>query len=152
MQNENLTIYLSGEIHSPWREDIINNVNNIKLPIIFYSPVTDHVISDDCGAIILGNEESKFWHDYKGASTNSLRNNLLIKKSDIIIIKFGEKYKQWNAAFDAGIAIGLGKDIITLHNESLDHALKEIDSASKGVCRNNSQVINLLKYIVIGNL
>ena len=152
MQTENLNVYLSGEIHSNWRENLIENAKNIKLPIKFYSPITDHSNSDDCGVTILGEEEKKFWHDYKGASMNSLRNTFLIKKSDIIIIKFGEKYKQWNAAFDAGISIGLNKQIVTIHDENLDHALKEIDSSAKAVCRNNSQAIKVLKYIMTGNL
>ena len=152
MQIENLNIYLSGEIHTNWRESLIKEIENIKLPIKFFSPVTNHNNSDDCGAEILGKEEKKFWHDYKGATINSLRNTSLIKKSDIVIIKFGEKYKQWNAAFDAGVSIGLNKQIITIHDSNLDHALKEIDAAANAVCRNNSQVIKILNYIITGNL
>ena len=152
MKIENLSVYLSGEIHTDWRDVLIKDINSNNLPIIFYSPITEHTKSDDCGAIILGKEEKKFWHDHKGASVNSLRNTFLIKKSDIVIIKFGEKYKQWNAAFDAGISIGLNKQIITIHDESLDHALKEIDASANAVCRDNIQAINALKYITTGNL
>ena len=140
-------IYLSGEIHTNWREDIISSVKELNLPLEFLSPITNHTNSDDCGVNILGKEDKKFWHDYKGASMNSVRTNFFINKSDVIIIKFGDKYRQWNAAFDAGIAIGLGKTIITLHGEVLDHSLKEIDAAAKVVCRNNSQVVSMLKYI-----
>ena len=152
MKIENLSVYLSGEIHTDWRDILINDIKSNNLPINFYSPITDHSKSDDCGAIILGKEEKKFWHDHKGASVNSLRNTFLIKKSDIVIIKFGEKYKQWNAAFDAGISIGLNKQIITIHDESLDHALKEIDASANAVCRDNIQAIKALKYITTGNL
>ena len=119
----------------------------LELPVNLLSPVTNHSVSDDCGIEILGEENKKFWHDYKGASINSIRTKSMIEKSDIVIVKFGDKYRQWNAAFDAGMAVTLGKSLITLHDESLDHALKEIDAASSAVCRNEDQVINTLKYV-----
>ncbi|MAH89549.1 MAG: hypothetical protein CMJ06_05900 [Pelagibacterales bacterium] len=150
--NNNINIFLSGEIHTEWRIDIIKESKNHDLPINFFSPETNHSNSDDCGVSILGPEENKFWHDYKGASINAIKNNIQIKKSDIIIIKFGDKYKQWNAAFDAGYAIGNNKIIITLHNKELDHALKEIDASAKAVCRSNHEVIKTLKYITTGKL
>ena len=142
-----LKIYLSGEIHTEWRNNIKEKSLKLGLPINLLSPVTDHSASDDCGIHILGGENKKFWHDYKGASINSIRIKNMIEKSDIVIVKFGEKYRQWNAAFDAGIAVALGKSLITLHDESLDHALKEIDAASSAVCRTEDQVINTLKYV-----
>ena len=152
ISNNNINIFLSGEIHTEWRTDIIKEAKNNSLPINFFSPETNHSNSDDCGVSILGPEENKFWHDYKGASINAIKNNILIKKSDIIIIKFGDKYKQWNAAFDAGYAIGNNKIIITLHNKDLDHALKEIDASAKAVCRTNYEVIKTLEYITTGKL
>ena len=152
ISNNNINIFLSGEIHTEWRTDIIKEAKNNNLPINFFSPETNHSNSDDCGVSILGPEENKFWHDYKGASINAIKNNILIKKSDIIIIKFGDKYKQWNAAFDAGYAIGNNKIIITLHNKDLDHALKEIDASAKAVCRTNYEVIKTLEYITTGKL
>ena len=152
MSNNNLNVFLSGEIHTDWRVKIIDQSKNQNLPINFFSPETNHSNSDDCGVSILGSENDKFWHDYKGASINSINNSICIKKSDIVIIKFGEKYKQWNAAFDAGYAIGLNKNIITLHAKDLDHALKEIDAAAKAVCRSNEQVIKILKYITNSEL
>ena len=66
-------IYLSGEIHSSWREEIIVSTEKENLPIKFFGPVTDHDASDDCGVKILGNEENKFWHDNKGAKINAIR-------------------------------------------------------------------------------
>ena len=152
MSNNNLNVFLSGEIHTNWREEIIDQSKSHNLPINFFSPETNHANSDDCGINILGPENNKFWHDYKGASINSINNTIYIKMSDIVIIKFGEKYKQWNAAFDAGYAIGINKNIITLHATDIDHALKEIDAAAKAVCRNNDQVIKILKYIFNGEL
>ena len=152
VSNNNINIFLSGEIHSEWRIDIIKEAKINNLPINFFFPETNHSNSDDCGVSILGTEENKFWHDYKGASINAIKNSILIKKSDIIIIKFGDKYKQWNAAFDAGYAIGNNKIIITLHNKDLDHALKEIDASAKAVCRTNYEVIKTLEYITVGKL
>ncbi len=152
MSNNNLNVFLSGEIHTDWREEIIDQSKNQNLPINFFSPETNHANSDDCGVSILGAENDKFWHDYKGASINSINNSICIKKSDIVIIKFGEKYKQWNAAFDAGYAIGLNKNIITLHAKDLDHALKEVNAAAKAVCRSNEEVIKILKYITNSEL
>ena len=152
MSNNNLNVFLSGEIHTNWREEIIDQSKDQNLPINFFSPETNHANSDDCGVSILGSENDKFWHDYKGASINSINNSICIKKSDIVIIKFGEKYKQWNAAFDAGYSIGLNKNIITLHAKDLDHALKEVDAAAKAVCRSNKEVIKILKYITNSEL
>ena len=150
MDREFLKVYLSGEIHTNWRKKIIEKVLELKLPLNLLSPVTNHVASDECGVDILGNEEKKFWRDYKGASINSIRTKNMIEKSDIVIIKFGDKYRQWNAAFDAGMAVTLGKSIMTLHGEDLDHALKEIDAVSSAVCRTENQVIDTLKYITDG--
>ena len=147
MKIENLKVYLSGEIHSNWRKYILKKVKEENLSIKFLVPITNHTDSDDCGVQILGKEEKKFWHDYKGASINSIRIKTMIERSDIVIVKFGDKYRQWNAAFDAGMAVTMGKSLITLHDESLDHALKEIDAASSAVCRNEDQVINTLKYV-----
>ena len=152
MFKKDISVFLSGEIHSNWRQEIITLSKKDSLPINFYSPETNHANSDDCGVKILGREESKFWHDYKGASINAIKNNIIIKNSDLVIVKFGDKYKQWNAAFDAGIAIALNKQIITLHSEDLDHALKEIDASASAVCRNNEQILNIFKYILFGYL
>ena len=110
-----LTVYLSGEIHTNWREEIIEKCNQLNLPIDFLSPVTNHELSDDVGVKILGEEDNKFWHDHKSAKINSIRTKNAIEQSDIVIVRFGEKYKQWNAAFDAGYAIGLSKSLIVLH-------------------------------------
>ena len=147
METTYLKAYLSGEIHTDWRDNIKNKVLDLKLSVNLLSPVTNHSASDDCGVQILGEENKKFWHDYKGASINSIRTKNMIEKSDIVIVKFGDKYRQWNAAFDAGIAVSLGKSLITLHDESLDHALKEIDAESSAVCRTEEQVIKTLQYV-----
>ena len=142
-----IIVYLSGEIHTEWRNEIINKSNELNLPIEFLSPNTNHELSDDVGVEILGKEDKKFWHDHKGAKINSIRIRRNIESSDIVVVKFGEKYKQWNAAFDAGVASALGKSIITIHGEEHTHALKEIDGVSMAVAQTPEQVVEILKHI-----
>ena len=147
-----LKVYLSGEIHTNWRDEIINKCNEENLEIEFSSPTTNHELSDDVGAQILGNEEKKFWHDNKGAKINAIKTRLSIEKSDIVIVRFGNKYKQWNAAFDAGYASALNKSLIIMHDEDNQHALKEIDAASLAVVKNTSEVIKILNYTINGKI
>lgn len=146
------TIYLSGEIHTDWRERIADGVKAAGLPIDLVSPVTDHDTSDKCGVDILGAEDKAFWEDRKGANVNALRTRTLIEDADIVVVRFGEKYRQWNAAFDAGYAAALGTPIITLHNPDLTHPLKEVDGAALAVAETPEQVVRLLKYAITGAL
>ena len=146
------SVYLSGESHSDWREQITSGVAAAGLPVRLSAPVTEHADSDDCGTAIFGAEESKYWHDRKSARLNSIRNVTLIADADIVVVRFGERYKQWNAAFDAGYAVAKGKPIITLHPGEHDHALKEIDAAASAVAREPGQVVQALAYIIRGEL
>ena len=139
-------VYLSGEIHTGWRIEVRSLADKADLNINFLEPETDHSLSDDMGAMILGEENNKFWHDHKGAKLNAIRTRKNIQESDIVVVKFGDKYKQWNAAFDAGYAVALGKSLIVMHNKESQHALKEIDSASLAVVESNQQLIEILKY------
>ena len=141
-------VYLSGEIHSDWRERIKQGAQAAGLDVEFVAPVTDHAKSDDCGVVILGVEESNFWHDHKGAKVNAIRTRTLIENADIVVVRFGDKYRQWNAAYDAGFASALGKSIITLHDPDLTHALKEVDGAAQAVCQSPEQVVEILKYVI----
>ena len=145
-------IYLSGEIHTNWREEIIASAEKENLPINFFGPVTDHAASDDCGVKILGHEDNKYWYDNKGAKINAIRTRKGIEDSDIVVVKFGEKYKQWNAAFDAGYAAALNKSIIIIHNEDHQHALKEVDAAASAVASDQEQAVRILKYVLSGSL
>ena len=147
-----LNIYLAGEIHSDWRDEIIQLTKKNDLNVNFSSPVTDHDASDNCGVEILGNEETQFWKDNKGAKLNAIRTRKEIENSDIVIVKFGEKYKQWNAAFDAGYAAALNKSIIVIHNEDHQHALKEVDASASAVTSNNEEVVRILEYVLKGTL
>ena len=152
MAQQNWTVYLSGEIHTDWRERISEGSRGAKLPIDFVSPVTDHESSDDCGVNILGQEDNPFWKDHKGAKVNAIRTRTMIERSDVVVVRFGEKYRQWNAAFDAGFAAALGKPIITLHDEGLTHALKEVDGAAQAVAETPEQVVKILDYTITGKL
>jgi YtoQ family protein len=145
-----LKVYLSGEIHTDWREQIIDGAKS--LDVTFDSPVTDHEASDDCGVAILGAEGNKYWHDHKGAMVNAIRTRKGIADADVVVVRFGEKYKQWNAAFDAGYASALGKSLIILHGPEHAHALKEVDAAALAVAQEPVQVVQILKYVLTGKL
>ena len=152
MTRDNWTVYLSGEIHTDWREKIADGITEAKLPVTLLGPVTDHAASDDCGVNILGEEDSGFWKDHKGAKVNAIRTRTMIEKSDLVVVRFGDKYKQWNAAFDAGLAAALGRPIITLHHPDLTHPLKEVDGAALAVAQTPEQVVRLLTYVIDGTL
>ena len=145
-----LKVYLSGEIHTDWRQEIMTGAEG--LDVTFSAPVTDHAASDDCGVAILGAEADKFWHDRKGAMVNAIRTRKGIADADVVVVRFGEKYRQWNAAFDAGYAAALGKSLIILQPEEYDHALKEVDAAALAVAREPRQVVEILRYVLTGAL
>jgi len=145
-----MRIYLSGEIHTDWRAQIIAACGDLNLS--FDGPVTDHAASDDCGAEILGAEANKFWHDRKGAQLNAIRTRTGIEQADVVVVRFGEKYKQWNAAFDAGQAYAMGKSLIIMHQDEHQHPLKEIDAAALAVVKSPLQVSQILKYTLDGSL
>ena len=146
------SVYLSGEIHSDWRQRITRGIVEAGLPVRIDGPVTVHEDSDDCGAVILGAEAEPFWHDRKGAAMNAIRARTLIGEADVVVVRFGDKYRQWNAAFDAGQAAALGTAVITLHDAALNHALKEVDAAALAVCETPEQVVQTLAYVIRGSL
>ena len=148
MSKKSLYVYLAVEVHTDWRERIIEGTKSKGLDVTFTSPVTDHEFSDMCGVDILGQEEKSFWRDRKGAGLNEIRRKTMINDADIVVVRFGPKYKQWNAAFDAGYANALNKSIITLHDEEHDHALKEVDAAANASARTPEQVVEILIYVL----
>jgi YtoQ family protein len=147
-----LSVYLSGEIHTGWRDEIRLGAKSQGLDIVFTEPVTDHSASDDCGMAILGPEPSKFWVDHKGAKLNAIRTRKAIQDADLVVVRFGDQYKQWNAAFDAGYAAALGKSLIVLHGPDHAHALKEVDAAALAVAETPAQVVAILAYVQTGSL
>jgi len=140
------TVYLSGEIHTDWRQQIIDGCQASELPVVFTSAVTDHDASDSAGDL-LGEEERNFWRDHKSSKVNAIRTKTLIKNCDIAVVRFGNKYKQWNAAFDAGVCAALDKPYITLHDEDIIHPLKEVDALAMAWATDPGQVVKLLKYV-----
>jgi YtoQ family protein len=145
-------VYLSGEIHSDWREKIAIGVESSGLPVTLTAPVTDHASSDDCGVRILGEEADDFWKDRKGSRINAIRIRSLIEQADIVVVRFGEKFRQWNAAFDAGFAAALGKPLIIVHPPEFNHALKEVDAAANATAETPEQVVQILDYVISGRL
>ena len=145
-----LKVYLSGEIHTDWREQIMEGCAG--LDVSFSAPVTDHAASDDCGVDILGAEEQKYWHDHKGAMVNAIRTRKGLQDADVVVVRFGEKYRQWNAAFDAGYAAALGKSLIVVQMPEHQHALKEVDAAALAVTEDPAKVADILRYVLTGKL
>ncbi len=145
-------VYLAGEIHSDWRERIEAGAREAGLPVSFSAPVTDHGASDDAGTGTLGAEPEPFWRDHMGAGVNAIRTQSLVRSADIVVVRFGDQYRQWNAAFDAGFAAALNKPIVTLHDAELDHALKEVDRAAQATARTPEQVVDVLRYVIAGKL
>ena len=131
---------------------IADGVEKKNLPVQLSSPNTSHEDSDDCGAIILGMEEERHNWDKIGASMNGIRTKTLLSEADVVVVRFGEKYRQWNAAFDAGYAAALGKPIITLHPPSISHMLKEVNASANTVCEDPEQVVDTLAYVIRGDL
>jgi YtoQ family protein len=140
-------VYLSGEIHTDWRDQIIKGAEALKLPVEFTSAVTNHEASDAAGDL-LGAEDNNFWRDHKSAKVNALRTRNLIDKCDIAVVRFGDKFKQWNAAFDAGCCAALGKPYITLHDEDIIHPLKEVDAMAMAWAQSTGQVVEMLAYAI----
>lgn len=141
------TVYLSGEIHTDWRDEIQRGAEEAGLDVVFTAPITDHDASDAAGDH-LGETPSQFWRDHQSSKVNSIRTRTLIEASDLVVVRFGEMYKQWNAAFDAGYCAALGKPYVTLHDENIVHPLKEVDAAAQAWCRTTDQVVEILRYVL----
>ncbi|GAB4546413.1 MAG: YtoQ family protein [Phycisphaerales bacterium] len=146
------SVYLAGEIHSDWRERVAEGVRTHALPVDLTGPVTDHALSDDAGAMILGAEKDPFWHDRKGAGLNAIRTRTLLGRADIVVVRFAGEYREWNAAFDAGQAVAMGTPLIVVHDDTLRHALKEVDASAMAVAQTPEQVVEILRYVTEGAL
>src|SRR5690606_35695831 len=138
-------VYLSGEIHTDWRVEIQRGAEAAGLDVVFTAPVTDHPASDAAGDH-LGANDSSFWRDHQSAKVNAFRTRTLIEQSDLVVVRFGDKYKQWNAAFDAGFCAALGKPYVTLHAEDIIHPLKEVDASAQAWATTPEQIVEILRY------
>ncbi|GAE34187.1 YtoQ family protein [Halalkalibacter akibai] len=142
-----LTIYLAGEIHNPWRNEIREEAVGLALPITFTGPMEDHDRSDQIGEEILGSQLSKIAKDEAASSINNLRTQILLSKADIVIAYFGEQYKQWNSAMDAATAIAMSKPVIIIRDEKLHHPLKELANKAQVVVETPEQALRAIAYI-----
>lgn len=140
-------VYLSGEIHSNWREEVQRGAEAAGLDVVFSAPVTDHDASDAAGDH-LGDNDNPFWRDHQSSKVNAIRTRTLIEKADLVVVRFGDKFKQWNAAFDAGYCAALGKPYVTLHAPDIVHALKEVDAEAQAWCTTTDQVVETLRYVL----
>jgi YtoQ family protein len=142
-----LTVYLSGEIHTTWRDEIRALTAEAGLDINYVSAVTDHAASD-AAADHLGEEDKQFWRDHKSAKVNAIRTKTLLRSSDVAVIRFGQEYKQWNAAFEAGQCAALDIPFVTLHDENIIHPLKEVDAAALAWAKTTQEVAEILAYVL----
>lgn len=142
-----LTVYLAGQIHDDWREQLKKKAEEKNLPLNFVAPQTNHDRSDDIGEDILGEQPGSYYKDDAASSINNLRTQVLMQKSDVVIALFGEKYKQWNTAMDASAAITLNKPTIIVRPESLIHPLKELSNKANVTVETVDQALDVLAYI-----
>ncbi|GAA0455838.1 YtoQ family protein [Alkalibacillus silvisoli] len=142
----NLSIYLAGQIHDNWREQLKQKASEKGLNINFYGPQENHSLSDDIGENILGKQPNSLYRDDAASGINNFRTELMLKQSDAVIALFGESYKQWNTAMDAGIAIGLNKPLILVRPDSLIHPLKELSNKANVTVETIDQAIEVLAY------
>ncbi|MBM7572829.1 YtoQ family protein [Aquibacillus albus] len=142
-----LTVYLAGQIHDDWREQVKNIAKEKNLPIQFVGPQENHSLSDDIGERVIGEQPSNLYKDDAASAINNLRTEVLLKKSDVVIALFGEKYKQWNTAMDAATALALNKPTILIRPESLIHPLKELSNKANVTVETIDQAIEVLEYI-----
>lgn len=141
-------VYLAGEIHTGWRDEIVDGISPHDLSVAFSAPVTRHSLSDDIGVKILGREDTDFWRDRKSSGINAIRRHVHLRDADLVIARFDDEHKELNVAFDAGIAVGLGTPILAYHDADLDHALKDLDQAAFAVARTAEQVVRILRYVI----
>ncbi|GGI39409.1 YtoQ family protein [Mammaliicoccus stepanovicii] len=142
-----LTVYLAGQIHDNWRDDISHKVAQLNLPITFVGPQTNHDRSDDIGEAILGEQPNSYYRDNAASNINNLRTQVLMNKADVVIALFGEKYKQWNTAMDASAAVTMNKPLIIVRPKDLIHPLKELSNKANVTVETVDQAVEILKYI-----
>ncbi len=142
-----LVVYLAGQIHDNWRDEVKQKAKERNLSLTFVGPQTDHDRSDQIGEEILGEQPNKLYRDDKASDINNFRTQVLMQKADIVIALFGEKYRQWNTAMDASTAIAMGKPTIIIRPESLIHPLKELSNKANVTVETIDQALDVIQYI-----
>lgn len=140
-------VYLAGQIHDNWREELIAEVEGRGLDFEFVSPQTEHDLSDDIGEKILGEQPGEYYRDEAASAINNFRTTVLMEKADIVIALFGDEYRQWNTAMDATTAISKDKPLIIIRPEELIHALKELSNKANVTVETIKQAVDVLDYI-----
>jgi YtoQ family protein len=144
---EPITIYLAGEIHSGWRDELRRMLEDRDLPVRLVGPQEEHDRSDAIGEDILGAQPSPRYRDLVGAGVNTLRTRVLLRRADLVVAFFGEKYRQWNTAVDAGAAVAAGVPLLLVRAPELGHALKELDSMATFTVESLEQAAESIAYI-----
>lgn len=142
-----LTVYLAGQIHDDWREELKVEAQKRDLPLTFVGPQTDHDRSDQVGEEIIGKQPGDYYRDDAASAVNNFRTEVLMCKADVVIGLFGEKYKQWNTAMDVSAAVTLNKPTIIIRPDSLIHPLKELSNKANVTVETIEQALDVLAYI-----
>lgn len=142
-----LTVYLAGEIHTNWREELEEKAKAANLPLTFVAPQTNHDRSDDIGEEILGEQPGPYYKDEAASDINNFRTQIMLQKADVVVALFGEQYRQWNTAMDASAAISMGKPTIIIRPESLIHPLKELSNRANVTVETVEQAIEVFQYV-----
>jgi YtoQ family protein len=144
---EYITIYTAGEIHSDWRDTFAKALAGLGVNARLVGPNAAHDRSDSVGEDILGEQPEQRYRDLEGARVNTLRTRVLFKKADLVVAFFGQKYRQWNTASDAGAAVASGLPLILVREAELVHALKELDALAMLTVENLQQAAEAVAYI-----
>ncbi len=144
---EPITIYLAGEIHGDWRGELRGHLSERGLPVRFVGPQEQHDRSDSVGEDILGAQPSARYRDLVGAGVNTLRTRVLLRRTDLVVAYFGEKYRQWNTAADAGAAVAAGVPLLLVRAPELTHALKELDAMATVTVETLAQAAEAIAYV-----
>ncbi|AQY51361.1 YtoQ family protein [Listeria weihenstephanensis FSL R9-0317] len=141
-------IYLAGEIHSDWRDKLRASIQaKPGITFHFWGPQEDHDTSDAIGESILGTQPNALYKDLQASKINNLRTELHLKKADLVIALFGDKFKQWNTATDAATAISLGKPTIIIRPTDLHHPLKELSEKANVTVDTIEQAAKVIDYL-----
>lgn len=144
---EPITIYLAGEVHSAWRAELKKLVEAKNVSVRFVGPLDEHDRSDDIGELIVGKQPNARYRDLAGAGVNTLRTRVLMRKADLMVANFGDKYRQWNTAADAGSALAAGIPLLLVRPAELIHALKELDAMADFTVETIEQAAEAIAYI-----
>jgi|SRR5690554_295003 len=144
---DGITVYLAGEIHGPWRQQLRELVEARDLPVRFVGPQEEHDRSDSIGEDIVGSQPSPRFRDLEGARANALRTRVLMRRADLAVAYFGNQYKQWNTAADAGAAAAAGIPLLLVRSSDLIHALKELDALATFTVESLEQAAEAIAYV-----